>query len=781
MVKYLDPTEPIESSETSEPEADRIRRYAFENYVLPARNKGTKQVDIRVSDIYKALNLSPLSCPNICQALGGKKFQELAQVLPPMRIGADVSPATIFRFDISTAALTDDDILARFNQNSNFKAAQQSWDAVQSAAFCDVARAVHALGLDWWYVNIPPWQIRFGRKSPGQTNASGVLGYLNPGGTNNSPHIDFNEDAIKHFGDDAIRSFRENALNFDLGSSDFKSQRFVETLKKWPVTTWKALKSERRGGWPDEGQTGLFEPATSTEGIEAVIAPTPTNLILYGPPGTGKTFSTAAEAVRLCDGALPDGGVEAIRRRYEELTKARQIQFVTFHQSYSYEDFVEGLRPTTAGDEEEDSSGAAVTAGFRLKPVAGVFREIATLAEQARKAAADGRHGGDFDLTGRQFWKMGLGAIGSDDHVYSSAIAGGYVALGWGADVDWSDPRFANYVEMQKEWAARYPDDHARSQTAQPWVLRNQIKRNDIIIVPYGNSAFRAIGEVVGDYYFNLSEDGSYNHRRAVRWILTLDEPLPLDTIIDGNFTMRTLYNIPEHRLRKEALSRLLSGLPATSGPRRPDQFVLIIDEINRANISKVFGELITLIEPDKRIGEAYELKATLPYSKMIFGVPNNLHIIGTMNTADRSIALLDTALRRRFEFRELMPQPEKLGTVDGINLGQILTVINERVEYLFDRDHQIGHSFFMSCNSREDIDNVMRLKVIPLLAEYFYDDSSKVAAVLGDVVVEEDNYNGSFFDRRLLKPPVGLNADANPERRYRWQIREAFDYQKLK
>jgi 5-methylcytosine-specific restriction enzyme B len=402
----------------------------------------------------------------------------------------------------------------------------------------------------------------------------------------------------------------------------------------------------------------------------------PTNLILYGPPGTGKTFSTAAEAVRLCDGALPDGGDDAaIRRRYGELVKAGQVQFVTFHQSYAYEDFVEGLRPTTG-------EGEKATGGFRLEPVFGVFREIATLAEQARKAAAEGRRGDSFDLAGRQFWKMSLGAIGSEDQVYSAAVAGNYVALGWGGDVDWSDPRFADSEEMRKEWTTRHPEDKTPSQTDQPWVLRNKVRVRDLIIVPYGNSAFRAVAEVMGDYYFELSEEGNYNHRRKVRWLLTLEEPLPLDTIIGGNFTMRTLYQIHEERIRKEALTRLLSRPNEASGSKPPDQFVLIIDEINRANISKVFGELITLIEPDKRIGGEYELRATLPYSKVRFGVPDNLHIIGTMNTADRSIALLDTALRRRFEFRELMPQPEKLRTVDGLDLKLLLTTINERIEY---------------------------------------------------------------------------------------------------
>ena len=165
---------------------------------------------------------------------------------------------------------------------------------------------------------------------------------------------------------------------------------------------------------------------------------------------------------------------------------------------------------------------------------------------------------------------------------------------------------------MRKEWTTRYPEDKTPSQTAQPWVLRNKVRVGDLVIVPYGNSAFRAVAEVMGDYHFELSEDDIQSAAKG-SVAPDADEPLPLDTIIDGKFTMRALYEIPENRIRKEALTRLLSRLNEASGPTPPDQFVLIIDEINRANISKVFGELITLIEPDKRIGGEYELKATLP------------------------------------------------------------------------------------------------------------------------------------------------------------------------
>ena len=296
----------------------------------------------------------------------------------------------------------------------------------------------------------------------------------------------------------------------------------------------------------------------------------PLNTILYGPPGTGKTFATFKRCVEICDGEAFEGETE-IHKRYRKLVENGQVEFVTFHQSYGYEEFVEGLRPVASQD------------GTSIKVRKGVIRRIA---KRARKSTQ--RH-------------------------------------------------------------------------------------------------------------------------------------------------------------------------------------VLVIDEINRANISKVMGELITLIEADKRKGRANEVRVTLPHSQKSFSLPRNLYILSTMNTADRSIALLDVALRRRFDFEEMLPKPELLQDAEeetGVELPKVLETINKRLEYLIDRDHLIGHAWLMQVESRDELDACMRHKIIPLIAEYFFEDWSKVHAVLGG--------GDGFLNQQKLEPPKDV-SDGIGDDRYSWRLHDNF------
>src|SRR5690606_35547532 len=191
--------------------------------------------------------------------------------------------------------------------------------------------------------------------------------------------------------------------------------------------------------------------------------------------------------------------------------------------------------------------------------------------------------------------------------------------------------------------------------------------------------------------------------------------------------------------------SNLKSKTVETTLP--PKKHVLIIDEINRGNVSAIFGELITLLEEDKRKGNKEQTEVTLPYSKDKFSVPNNVYIIGTMNTADRSVEALDTALRRRFSFIEMQPNPNILldSEYQDVNLKQLLETINQRIEILIDKDHQIGHSYFIGIQNLDDLKLVFKDKIIPLLEEYFYGDFGKIGLVLGSNFIYQEENSAKF------------------------------------
>ena len=541
-------------------------------------------------------------------------------------------------------------------------------------------------------------------------------------------------------------------------------------------------------------QYGRFlngEPPGPTKPIEPSVSPdnnmeperhmpiAPVNLILYGPPGTGKTFSTAGEAVRLCGEQVPED-LDALMQTYRHLVATGRIEFVTFHQSMSYEDFVEGRQPMTESDEDGDTSSP----GFRLETVPGIFRRIAKRAETSRGRSTDGEQ---IAVAGRQVFKMSIGEASNpeDAHLFEEAVDGGYALLGWG-DIDWSDDKYAEreaIIEALQD-QGRTDLDAQSGEVQMPFIFRNRVRKGDIVIVSKGNSLFRAIGEFTGAYEYHPRAEGGYAHRRALRWHWTDRQGVPVSEIYTRSLSRKSIYMLLETELNVPALERYLHG-QHPEDPAEPEHFVLIIDEINRANISKVFGELITLLEPDKRLGQPNALKVRLPYSGDEFGVPSNLHILGTMNTADRSIALLDTALRRRFTFREMMPKPSLLdGAAEecGLDLSRILDSLNERIEYFYDREHQIGHAYFIGCASSEDVDAVMRHKVIPLLAEYFFEDWGKIAAVLGDAASHDGVISGGFLTRSVLKAPPGLE-DGDDLPRFRWEVRsveEGFDYTRL-
>ena len=321
---------------------------------------------------------------------------------------------------------------------------------------------------------------------------------------------------------------------------EFRTSHFkFQNMRVFDVMSWKMINEQSKVSQAEVPMEEYYQRSSEA----------PLNQILYGPPGTGKTYNVVKYAVELSEGEKISEGepYSAIRARYDQYAASGQIKFTTFHQSLSYEEFVEGIRPVVVDRYGNDTNTAHSDTTVIYRPYNGVFK---MLCEKASKSP-------------------------------------------------------------------------------------------------------------------NM-------------------------------------------------------------------KFVAIIDEINRGNISRIFGELITLIEESKR-----GTSVILPYSQTEFSVPKNLYILGTMNTADRSIAMLDTALRRRFDFTEMMPQPSLLGDCDGVDLCELLTALNERIEYYYDREHAIGHAYFM--NSDGCIKNIYQLrdvfstKIIPLLQEYFFDDYERIRLVLND------------------------------------------------
>ena len=438
----------------------------------------------------------------------------------------------------------------------------------------------------------------------------------------------------------------------------------------------------------------------------------PLNQILYGPPGTGKTYSAIKKALEIIEGNASND-----KSKFKSYAENGQIKFVTFHQSYGYEEFIEGIKPILNNDEADNDKE------IKYDIEDGIFKKLCKIAKSIESEVNNTL---EFNEN-VNFWKMSLGNSQKPDEnfVFEYCIKNNVVLLGFGDYQDFSDcENIEKILEKMKKETVDFPVTAIN-------ILKNKIKNGDIILVSLGNEKLRAVARVIGEYEFLDRDDlDSFVQARGVEWIFVPDEPIYYEKILRKQFTQMSIYNI-KNNLKIDEFKQIFTK----DSQKIEKNYVLIIDEINRGNISKIFGELITLIEPPKRLGADDEIMVELPYSKEKFGVPSNLYIIGTMNTADRSIALMDTALRRRFEFVEMMPEYDNLNkiNIEGINIGEMLKAINERIEYLYDRDHTIGHAYFINVSDIKTLANVFKNKILPLLQEYFYDDWEKIRLVLGD------------------------------------------------
>lgn len=480
------------------------------------------------------------------------------------------------------------------------------------------------------------------------------------------------------------------------------------------------------------------------------------NTVLYGPPGTGKTYNSVIYAVAICEGQSVEKVMKEpyseVLLRYKELKEAGRIAFTTFHQSYGYEEFIEGIKPIL-----EEESGML---GYTIED--GVFKEFCRRAKpiniQTYGAVKIKEH--------PRIWVMLLGGPGMTS-LKEECFSKGEVRIGWTEyeDLEWENDESLSWRSKQMLHAFTY-----------------EMEPGDIVFIEHDSQSIDAIGVIAGDYEYDKSLE-HYPRKRKVEWIATnIDENmvqyLPGGRKQLARFTIYAADYIGTDVL-SEILNKYIGYDQVISEDKKEIPYVFIIDEINRGNISKIFGELITLIEDTKRAGASEAMEAILPYSGETFSVPSNVYILGTMNTADRSIALMDTALRRRFEFVEMMPNPavlESLGVgtivVDGeeLNVARMLNVINERIEFLFDREHTIGHAFFTKLAddpSLETLAGIFEKNVIPLLQEYFYEDYEKIQLVLGDNT-KDDEFKFVLDKPLRIKDVFNGNPDIDlPEKGY--------------
>ncbi len=451
----------------------------------------------------------------------------------------------------------------------------------------------------------------------------------------------------------------------------------------------------------------------------------PLNQIFYGPPGTGKTYHTINAALEILDPVIAQSTDRTLqKKRFDELLHEGKIRFVTFHQSFSYEDFVEGIRPVLSEDEEKK------TENLVYKVESGIFKQICKTARGRIVKSTNAT----IDITGRKIWKMALGGKGEKD-IYQSCIDENKICMGFGGDVDFSQCKSKDAI-IQKITETYGQDTDNAILSLHRFV--NEMKLGDIVVINDGLRHVRAIAEITGGYEIDTNIHALYPQMRKVTWLKVFEPSIPSDQFREQDLHRKALCPLDKfHATGLENLQKVINENPQEDSP---SNYVLIIDEINRGNISGIFGELITLIEPSKRLGAEEELKVTLPYSRDTFGVPSNLYIIGTMNTADRSLTGLDIALRRRFTFVEMPPKPALLKNMllEGTNLSmqEMLTVMNARIEALLGRDYCLGHAPFMHLGTTvtvEDLKPIFRNTILPLLQEYFFEDWYKMHLVLND------------------------------------------------
>lgn len=437
------------------------------------------------------------------------------------------------------------------------------------------------------------------------------------------------------------------------------------------------------------------------------------NIVLYGAPGTGKTYDVPELAVRLCDPAFmaAEPSREEIVSRYNQLKTEKRIAFTTFHQSLDYEDWIEGLRPVV----NENSQVTYEIEG-------GIFKK---LCEEAERPVVKDKQVGISDNA--VVWKVSLAGTG-DNNVRRECMENNHIRIGWDG--------YGPVISDETDWSVYNGEG---KQILDAYI--NKMKIGDIVMSCYSSQTIDAIGVVAGEYEFE-DKFPNYKRVRRVNWLVKDINENILEMNDGKTMTLGTVYRL--NSITLDNVKSILEKYDTSSKMEENDKaYVMVIDELNRGIVSKVFGELITLLEADKRKGRINAESVVLPYSKKGFHIPNNVYLIATMNTADRSLGSLDYAIRRRFAF--IAEKPFGL-EVEGFNeelfekvsrlfvknfdeykeSGWDQTMKLEPADTLSDEykpeDVWIGHSYFLMQDEEDNTSNRLLYEIIPLLEEYVRD-----------------------------------------------------------
>jgi len=473
------------------------------------------------------------------------------------------------------------------------------------------------------------------------------------------------------------------------------------------------------------------------------------NQIFWGPSGSGKTYNSIITAIQIVNGFYTEDKKD-LKKILKNYIENNQIKFLTFHKNFKYEDFIEGIK--TILDKET---------GKLIKIVKdGILKDLSKLA-YSELQKKNSNYIFNFDKTKNKIFKMSIGtkSLEKDDLTLSYCFEKNYIALDILSNIDYSIIENTEDWDKAREELSRFyqyeenvDQDKKRLEIQSIYFFKNYMKSDDIVLVSNDNEKIIGIAKVNGWYEFKDIVGIRFNHFRKVDWIVK-NCNIPVELFYKRKFSSHNIYELDILSFNLENFHDFLNNKSIKS-------YVLIIDEINNSDIYDIFGDVITIIDEEKRLGNSQELKVKLPYSNEDFGIPKNLYLIASINSFDG----IDVNLMRKFDFIKTDINYKLLDfSIDNINVSKLLFAINKRISYLIGENYQIGQGYFSKLvenPSFETLREIFKKKIIPFLINVFDNDLKKVSIVLGDLKKDKDELKFIIQEKIDTKALFGKNIN---------------------